>query len=83
MARGPSGRFVVELDPGLKRELHSALAADGLSLKDWFRTCADAYLQERSQPSLTSQPPDQLFSKIGLRAAESRPHYRTDKDPAP
>src|SRR5437667_12512224 len=27
MARGPSGRVVIEVDPFLKRDLHSALAA--------------------------------------------------------
>jgi hypothetical protein len=31
-----SGRIVVELDPVLKHALHAALAAEGLSLKDWL-----------------------------------------------
>lgn len=52
MARGPSGRIVIELDPALKRELHSALVADGQTLKDWFRERVAVYLADRIQPSL-------------------------------
>lgn len=52
MARGPSGRIVVEVDPSIKRELHSTLAAQGLSLKDWFLKQARRYLFERQHPSL-------------------------------
>jgi hypothetical protein len=52
MARGPSGRIVVEIDASIKRELHSALAAQGLSLKDWFLKQARRYLFERQHPSL-------------------------------
>jgi len=52
MAKGPSGRIVIDLDPQFKREMHAALAADNLTLKDWFRSQANAYLAERSQPSL-------------------------------
>lgn len=52
MARGPSGRFVIDLDPETKRALHGALAADGLTLKDWFRKQVATYLADRVQPSL-------------------------------
>ena len=52
MARGPSGRFVIDLDPDTKREMHSALAEDGLTLKDWFRDRIANYLADRAQPSL-------------------------------
>ena len=52
MARGPSGRIVVEVDPALKRELHAALAADGATLKDWFLIRARSFVTERRQPSL-------------------------------
>ena len=44
MSRGPSGRIVVELDPALKKRLHAALTLDGITLKDWFRQQAAAYL---------------------------------------
>ena len=52
MARGPSGRIVVEIDPRLKRNLHAALVAEGNSLKDWFIANAEAFLSGRNQPSL-------------------------------
>jgi hypothetical protein len=47
-----SGRVVVEVDPALKLSLHAALAADGLSLKDWFVRHASDYVSERQQPRL-------------------------------
>ena len=52
MARGPSGRVVIELDPELKRELHGSLVADGSNLKEWFIAQARAYLRHRRAPDL-------------------------------
>jgi hypothetical protein len=48
-----SGRVVVQVDPAMKLSLHSALAAEGLSLRDWFVRHATLYLEERQQPKLT------------------------------
>lgn len=48
MARGPSGKTVVDLGPALKRDLHATLAADGLSLKDWLIGHARQYITSRS-----------------------------------
>lgn len=54
MARGPSNRIVVVLDDStLKRDLHAALAADDITMKDWFQERAVAYLAARTQPPLT------------------------------
>ena len=44
MSRSSSGRIVVEVDPALKKRLHAALSLDGITLKDWFRQQAEAYL---------------------------------------
>jgi hypothetical protein len=52
MARGNSGRLVVEVTPGFKRRLHSALAADGRTLKSWFIEAADSYLKTQERRSL-------------------------------
>ena len=52
MAKGQSGRVVIELDPQLKRDLYSALASDGSTLKAWFIRVAETYLTERQQPRL-------------------------------
>lgn len=53
MARGPSKRIVVEVDdPELKRDLHAALAADDVTMKEWFQEYASKYLATRTQPPL-------------------------------
>lgn len=48
----PSGRIVIEIDPEQKRELYSALALSGSTLKDWFIRSASEYCAERRQLSL-------------------------------
>ena len=52
-----SGRLVVDIDPELKLALHAALAAEGLSLKDWVVKRANDYIEERSQPRLFAAEP--------------------------
>lgn len=52
MARGKSGRIVIDVDPELKRRLYSALAMKGLTLKDWFVDAAGRFVEERKQPDL-------------------------------
>jgi hypothetical protein len=84
MARGPSGRLVIEVDPSLKRDLHSALAADGSSLKDWFLKRVAEYFAERHQPVLpgiTRLPGAAAVPT--LRAAEEAGSYRTSKSSGP
>ena len=66
MARGESGRIVLEIDPTEKQELYNALTRDGMTLKDWFLRRATEYLREREQ--------QQLFSPSML--AESQVPYR-------
>jgi hypothetical protein len=43
---------VIEVEPGLKRRLYSALAAESGTLKAWFIEAASKFLQEREQPRL-------------------------------
>ena len=52
MAKGPSGRVVIVVEPGLKRELYVELARRGLTLKAWFIDQATHYLETSDQPSL-------------------------------
>jgi hypothetical protein len=52
MAKGSSGRIVIEIDPSLKSELYSALEKEGLNLKQWFLVNLEEYLKDRSQLSL-------------------------------
>lgn len=65
MARGQSGRIVIEVEPQFKRNLYSALASDGSTLKSWFIQVAREYINEREQlrlqlpPQKLEAPPDQ------------------------
>lgn len=52
MARGTSGRLVVDIDPELKKQFHAALTIDGTTFKDWLLRHVEAYLKDRNQPSL-------------------------------
>jgi hypothetical protein len=52
MARGESGRIVLEIDPTEKQDLYDALTKDGMTLKDWFLRRAGEYLRERGQGHL-------------------------------
>jgi hypothetical protein len=59
MARGTSGRFVIELDPETKRDFYAALSSEGLTVKEWFARHVGTYIAERSQPSLPGFSADQ------------------------
>lgn len=37
--------------------MHTALAQDHITLKDWFRARVESYLAERTQPNLPGIPP--------------------------
>jgi hypothetical protein len=52
MARGKSGRVVIETDPALKRRLYTQLARDERTLKEWFIEAASTYVEQREQPPL-------------------------------
>ncbi len=56
MSIGNSGRIVIEVEPEIKRQLYSALAREGKTLKDWFLLHVDQYLQSRPFASLTQRP---------------------------
>lgn len=45
MARGQSGRIVLEVTPELKNELYSAISKKGITLKDWFVDNAELYIR--------------------------------------
>ena len=52
MSIGSSGRIVIEVEPNMKRELYAQLAADGLSLKQWFLRNALIYVEGGRQMPL-------------------------------
>jgi len=79
MARGPSGRIIIEIEPAFKRDLHSALAADGLSLKEWFIKQGSDYLRHRKQPALPGIIYSHATDEPLLLAAEEPPDAKTAK----
>ena len=52
MAKGSSGRLVIEIDPNLKQELYQALGDEGLNLKQWFLGNVAEFLGNRTQLEL-------------------------------
>ena len=52
MAKGPSGRVVIVVEPALKRDLYVELARRDLTLKDWFVDQATLFLEQSRQPTL-------------------------------
>ena len=62
MAKGSSGRIVIEVEVELKNRLYSALSAQGMTLKDWFIKSAEQHMLELGSNQYSSQP-DALTSK--------------------
>ncbi len=52
MAKGSSGRIVIEIDPSFKGELYMELEKEGLKMKEWFIANAEDFMKDRSQLSL-------------------------------
>lgn len=48
MARGKSGRLVLEVDPELKRSLYFELEKEQKTLKDWFVSAAKSFIRKGS-----------------------------------
>ncbi|GGE91325.1 hypothetical protein [Pseudoalteromonas gelatinilytica] len=47
MAKGESGRIVLEVDPNLKKTLYSILALEQKTLKDWFVENAEKHIKDK------------------------------------
>ncbi|WP_392587931.1 hypothetical protein [Serratia ureilytica] len=58
MAKGESGRIVLEVEPELKKALYSVLAMEQKTLKDWFVDKAQKHICEK-KPELIER-----FSKV-------------------
>ena len=52
MARGESGRIVIEVNPDIKNELYQKLECEKSNLKTWFLGQVEAYLDTDNQLSL-------------------------------
>lgn len=47
MAKGDSGRVVLEISPDLKKQIYSILALEQKTLKDWFIEQAEEYVKRK------------------------------------
>ncbi|NHB97418.1 hypothetical protein [Photorhabdus stackebrandtii] len=54
MAKGESGRIVLEVDPELKKTLYSVLAHEQQTLKDWFVDKAQKHIEEKKNELIKS-----------------------------
>tara|TARA_B110000902_G_scaffold227470_1_gene266822 strand:+ start:512 stop:703 length:192 start_codon:yes stop_codon:yes gene_type:complete len=52
VAKGSSGRLVIEIDPSIKKELYEKLGEKGLNMREWFLINANAYLKQNKQSAL-------------------------------
>ncbi len=52
MARGKSGRVVLEIDPELKRKLYATLENQQQTMKEWFIREAEGLIYGEKQISL-------------------------------
>lgn len=52
MARGKSGRVVLEIDPELKRNLYHVLESKQQTMKEWFIREAEVLIHKHEHPSL-------------------------------
>ncbi len=52
MARGKSGRVVLEIDPELKRQIYASLENRQETMKEWFVMEAEGLICGDKQPSL-------------------------------
>lgn len=59
MSIGNSGRIVIEIDPELKKELHTVLRLEGTNLKTWFLKHAQDLLAEKGQHYLLLEGSEQ------------------------
>ncbi|MDD5391708.1 MAG: hypothetical protein PHE17_01680 [Thiothrix sp.] len=53
MARGVSGRIVIEINPETKQELYEQLMMNNVSLKSWFLENVESFLKGKQQLSLS------------------------------
>ncbi|MCH0769518.1 hypothetical protein LNM76_17790 [Klebsiella pneumoniae] len=60
MSIGNSGRIVIEVKPEVKRRLYSALASEGISLKEWFLRNAEQYLEGNYKPHTLLEKIDKI-----------------------
>jgi hypothetical protein len=78
MARGPSGKLVIEVDPTLKDELHARLAAEKKTMKEWFIEQARQYLRgQQVLPLSDAAYPTRAPTVLKAADSATNPSYGT------
>jgi len=54
VAKGDSGRIVLEVDPTLKKQLYSILALEQKTLKDWLIQQAEQHVKNKKNDLIKS-----------------------------
>jgi hypothetical protein len=65
MAKGDSGRIVIEIDPALKEDIYYRLKKDGMTLKEWFLKEASTYLSDTEQIDIGFNTESQRQKQVG------------------
>ncbi len=66
MARGTSGRIVIEIDPETKQELYEQLEKENSNMKAWFLAHVENFLKGKQQLTLgfTHHAPPSISVKV-------------------
>jgi len=64
MARGKSGRIVIEIDPKLKRELYLKLEEKQRTLKEWFVAEANEIVYGKQTKNTSSSDKEKKTKSI-------------------
>ena len=57
MAIGNSGRIVIDIDPKLKKEIHTLIKRKGLTMREWF-------LEQVSKDLITTDNKNNKYKEI-------------------
>lgn len=72
MARGKSGRIVLEVDPVLKKDLYLELARREQTLKDWFVGEANDLAYNGSQTNLFQENSPQITPNLANKSKRKK-----------
>ncbi|SKA67496.1 hypothetical protein SAMN02745130_00041 [Thiothrix eikelboomii] len=70
MARGTSGRIVIEIDPETKQELYNQLEKENSNLKAWFLTHVENFLKGKEQFTLGFTRPSASIVTLKVKKHE-------------
>ena len=77
MARGTSGRIVIEIDPETKQELYEQLEKENSNMKAWFLAHVENFLKGKQQLTPVSYTHLDVYKRQGSdRWKHQHPPFR-------